>query len=111
MAEKGFTYIPPYDDEDVIAGQGTVAMEILRQRSGRIDAIFVPIGGGGFAAGAGKKARSGFPLHGPVACSQNLGWPWVLGALKSPLRALCHPMDQSSQGKWPLGSSWGVSAA
>ena len=51
VAEKGFTYIPPYDDEDVIAGQGTVAMEILRQRSGRIDAIFVPIGGGGFAAG------------------------------------------------------------
>lgn len=49
--EKGYVFIPPYDDEDVIAGQGTVAMEILRQRSSRLDAIFVPIGGGGFAAG------------------------------------------------------------
>ena len=47
VAERKLTYIPPYDDEDVIAGQGTVAMEILRQRSGRLDAIFVPIGGGG----------------------------------------------------------------
>ena len=51
VSEKRLTYIPPYDDEDVIAGQGTVAMEILRQHSGRLDAIFVPIGGGGFAAG------------------------------------------------------------
>ena len=51
VAQKHFTFVPPYDDEDVIAGQGTVAMEILRQHSGHIDAIFVPIGGGGFAAG------------------------------------------------------------
>ena len=48
---KGFTFIPPYDDPDVIAGQGTVAMEILRQRPTALDAVFVPIGGGGFAAG------------------------------------------------------------
>ena len=46
-----YTFIPPYDDPDVIAGQGTVAMEILRQHPGRLDAIFVPVGGGGFAAG------------------------------------------------------------
>ena len=51
VEEKHLTFIPPYDDEDVIAGQGTVAMEILRQCSGRLDAIFVPVGGGGFAAG------------------------------------------------------------
>ncbi|MBB3103408.1 threonine ammonia-lyase, biosynthetic [Azomonas macrocytogenes] len=49
--EKGLTYIPPYDDPDVIAGQGTVAMEILRQHQGRMDAIFVPVGGGGLVAG------------------------------------------------------------
>jgi threonine dehydratase len=49
--EKGWTFIPPYDDADVIAGQGTVAMEILRQRAHPLDAIFVPVGGGGFAAG------------------------------------------------------------
>ena len=51
MKERKLTFIPPYDDPDVIAGQGTVAMEILRQHSGRLDAVFVPVGGGGFAAG------------------------------------------------------------
>lgn len=49
--EQGFTYVHPYDDEDVIAGQGTVALEILQQLTGHIDAIFVPIGGGGLIAG------------------------------------------------------------
>ena len=41
----------PFDDPDVIAGQGTVAMELLRQESGPINAIFVPVGGGGLLAG------------------------------------------------------------
>ncbi|MGH8492899.1 MAG: threonine ammonia-lyase, biosynthetic [Moraxellaceae bacterium] len=49
--EKSYTFVHPYDDADVIAGQGTIAMEILRQHSGEIDAIFVPVGGGGLAAG------------------------------------------------------------
>src|SRR5690606_4056459 len=47
IEEKGFVYVHPYDDPDVIAGQGTVAMEILSQQQGRLDAIFVPCGGGG----------------------------------------------------------------
>jgi len=51
VAERHLTFIPPYDDTDVIAGQGTVAMEILRQRPNDLDAVFVPVGGGGFAAG------------------------------------------------------------
>jgi len=51
VEEKGLIYIPPYDDPDVIAGQGTVAMEILRQHPGHIDAIFIPVGGGGLCAG------------------------------------------------------------
>jgi len=46
-ADHGYTYCPPFDDPDVIAGQGTIAMEILKQHSGHIDAIFVPVGGGG----------------------------------------------------------------
>jgi threonine dehydratase len=50
-ASEGLCYVHAYDDPDVIAGQGTVAMEILRQRSGQIDAIFVPVGGGGLIAG------------------------------------------------------------
>jgi len=49
--EKGYTFVHPYDDPEVIAGQGTIAMEILRQHTGPIDAIFVPVGGGGIAAG------------------------------------------------------------
>ncbi|MDJ1367641.1 threonine ammonia-lyase, biosynthetic [Pseudomonas aeruginosa] len=49
--EKGYTFVHPYDDPDTIAGQGTVAMEILRQQPGRLDAIFVPVGGGGLVAG------------------------------------------------------------
>ena len=48
---KGLTFIHPYDDAEVIAGQGTVAMEILRQHSGPLHAIFVPVGGGGLIAG------------------------------------------------------------
>lgn len=51
VADKGMTYIHPYDDLDVIAGQGTVAMEICQQHSGPIDAVFIPVGGGGLAAG------------------------------------------------------------
>jgi threonine dehydratase len=49
--EKGYVYIHPYDDEDVIAGQGTIGMEILHQTRGDLDAIFVPVGGGGLVAG------------------------------------------------------------
>ena len=51
VSEKGMTYIHPFDDPDVIAGQGTVAVEILRQHPGALDAIFVPVGGGGLCAG------------------------------------------------------------
>ena len=51
VEEKGYVYIHPYDDEYVIAGQGTVAMEILRQQPGALDAIFIPVGGGGLIAG------------------------------------------------------------
>ena len=51
VEEKGFVYIHPYDDPDVIAGQGTVAMEILRQQPGQLNAVFVPVGGGGLVAG------------------------------------------------------------
>ncbi len=51
VVEKGMTYIHPFDDPDVIAGQGTIAMEILRQVSGPLDAVFIPVGGGGLCAG------------------------------------------------------------
>ena len=49
--EQNLTFVHPFDDPDVIAGQGTIAMEILRQHQGPIDAIFVAIGGGGLISG------------------------------------------------------------
>ncbi|HUP22604.1 MAG TPA: threonine ammonia-lyase, biosynthetic [Thermoanaerobaculia bacterium] len=49
--ESGAAFVHPFDDPDVIAGQGTVGLEILRQHPDPIAAIFVPIGGGGLAAG------------------------------------------------------------
>ena len=49
--QTGREFISPFDDPDVIAGQGTVAMEILRQHPGQLDAVFVPVGGGGLIAG------------------------------------------------------------
>lgn len=49
--ELGFAFIHPFDAEDTIAGQGTVAVEICRQHPGALDAVFVPVGGGGLAAG------------------------------------------------------------
>jgi len=48
---RGGAFVHPYDDPDVIAGQGTIGMEILRQHPGPIDAIFVPVGGGGLISG------------------------------------------------------------
>jgi threonine dehydratase len=51
VSDKGMTYVHPYDDPDVIAGQGTVGMEILRQHSAPLHAVFVPVGGGGLCAG------------------------------------------------------------
>ncbi|MEK6348825.1 MAG: threonine ammonia-lyase, biosynthetic [Burkholderia sp.] len=55
---RGLTFVHPFDDPDVIAGQGTVAMEVLRQHQGPIHAIFVPIGGGGLAAGVAAYVKA-----------------------------------------------------
>jgi len=51
VAERGLTYIHPYDDPDVIAGQGTIAKEIIDDFGDQIEAIFIPVGGGGLIAG------------------------------------------------------------
>ena len=51
VEQTGATYIPPYDHPDVIAGQGTIGVEILRQIPVDIDAIFLAVGGGGLCAG------------------------------------------------------------
>lgn len=59
--ERGMVYVHPFDDPEVIAGQGTVAMEILRQHSESIHAIFVAIGGGGLIAGVSAYVKSLWP--------------------------------------------------
>jgi threonine dehydratase len=60
--ERSLTFIHPFDDPDVIAGQGTIGMEILRQRSGdEIDAIFVAVGGGGLISGIAAYVKYLFP--------------------------------------------------
>ena len=65
VEEKGMTYIHPYDDEEVIAGQGTIGMEILRQMHKTVktnpDAIFVPVGGGGLIAGVAAYVKALHP--------------------------------------------------
>lgn len=58
---SGMTFIHPYDDPEVIAGQGTVAMEIIRQHADDIHAIFVPVGGGGLIAGVAVYVKQLYP--------------------------------------------------
>ncbi len=55
--EQGLTFLHPFDDPDVIAGQGTIGVEILQQHPDPIEAIFVPIGGGGLAAGVASYVK------------------------------------------------------
>jgi threonine dehydratase len=64
---EGLTFVHPFDDPDVIAGQGTIAMEMLRQHQGPLDAVFVAIGGGGLISGVAnyiKAVRPGVKVIG-----------------------------------------------
>ncbi len=56
--DSGRVVVHPYDDPDVIAGQGTIAMEIVRQVAGPLDAVFIPVGGDGLIAGVGAYLRA-----------------------------------------------------
>jgi len=58
QAEQGLTFVHPFDDPDVIAGQGTVGMEILRQHQGELHAVFVAIGGGGLVSGVANYIKA-----------------------------------------------------
>jgi threonine dehydratase len=57
VRERNLVFVHPFDDPDVIAGQGTIGAEILRQTRGDLDAIFVPVGGGGLISGIAVYAK------------------------------------------------------
>jgi threonine dehydratase len=57
VRERNLAFVHPFDDPDVIAGQGTIAVEIMRQARNEVDAIFVPVGGGGLIAGIALYAK------------------------------------------------------
>ncbi|MGA2024045.1 MAG: threonine ammonia-lyase, biosynthetic [Steroidobacteraceae bacterium] len=59
--ERHMVFVHPFDDPDVIAGQGTIGMEIVRQSAGEFDAVFVPVGGGGLIAGVAAFIKPLYP--------------------------------------------------
>jgi len=61
VRERHMVFVHPFDDPDVIAGQGTIGMEIVRQTGGELDAIFVPVGGGGLIAGIASYVKQLYP--------------------------------------------------
>jgi len=66
--KHGYPYVSPYNDYDVIAGQGTIAAEVSQQVSG-IDAVFIAVGGGGLISGIGGYLKQMHPSVQIVACS------------------------------------------
>jgi threonine dehydratase len=79
-SQHGYTFIHPFDDEDVIAGQGTIGLEILDQLKD-VDAVVVPIGGGGLIAGVAYAIKSLAP-HVKVYGVQSTGAPSMLNAVE-----------------------------
>jgi threonine dehydratase len=74
QAERGAVFVHPFDDPAVIAGQGTIALEILRQHPGPLQAVFVPVGGGGLLAGVAaciKALRPGVKVIGVQAADSD----------------------------------------
>ncbi len=79
--EKGYTFVHPFDDENVIAGQGTIALEIIEDMDD-VDAIIVPIGGGGLISGIAytiKSIRPNIKVYGVQAA----GAPSMYNSIKS----------------------------
>ncbi len=78
--EKGYTFIHPFDDENVIAGQGTIGLELLNQLP-EVDAVIVPVGGGGLISGVAFAIKSLNPnvkVYGVQAC----GAPSMVNSVK-----------------------------
>ena len=97
--QRGLVFCHPFDDPDVIAGQGTIAMEILRQHREPLHAIFVSVGGGGLAAGVAVYAKR---LHPEVAVIgvEPEDAPTMHAAL-----AAGHPVDLPDVGRFADGAA------
>ncbi len=83
--EQGLTYIHPFDDPDVIAGQGTIGMELVRQHPAAPDVVFVPVGGGGLIAGVGAYLKYVYPAV-KVIGVEPIDAPSLYSALKAKRR-------------------------
>ncbi|MFO0895797.1 MAG: threonine ammonia-lyase, biosynthetic [Pirellulales bacterium] len=96
-AERGHTFVHPFDDRDVIAGQGTIGMEIVRQHSQPIEAVFAPIGGGGLIAGVAaylKAVRPEIKVVGVQMCDSDA----MLRSVKAGERVMLHDVGLFSDG-------------
>jgi threonine dehydratase len=80
--ESGKVFISPYNDADVIAGQGTIAVELVRQTDRPIDAVFIAVGGGGLMGGMGAYLKAASPATEIVGC-----WPVNSPVLHECMRA------------------------
>jgi threonine dehydratase len=96
---EGMAFIHPYDDPDVIAGQGTVAVEILRQHRGPPDVVFVCVGGGGLASGVALYIKRLYP-HVKVIGVEPEDAPSMVEALKAGA-----PVDLTSVGRFVDGAA------
>ncbi len=92
VAETGKTFIHPFDDTDVIAGQATMALEILEQATSPIDYIIVPIGGGGLISGVISVFKARSP-HTKIIGVEPVGAPSMYKSLKQGKRITLDEID------------------
>lgn len=91
-AREGVSFVSPYNDVDVIAGQGTIALEMLEQEA-PVDAVFVAVGGGGLISGIGAVMKTLSPTTRVIGC-----WPAASTAMYSSLEAgeIVEPPEQDT---------------
>ncbi|SCZ99893.1 BZ3500_MvSof-1268-A1-R1_Chr9g10313 [Microbotryum saponariae] len=95
----GLTIIPPFDDPYIIAGQGTAAVEILRQTDvNQLDAVFVPVGGGGFLAGIASYIKAVAPPHVKVIGVETYDADCLAQTLKAGQRLMLHEVGLFADG-------------
>ena len=96
-AEKNMVFIPPFDNEKIIEGQGTVGAEILEASSGHIDYLFVPVGGGGLASGTGMFFKTYSPGTKIIGVEPE-GAPSMLEAFKNKRPVALEKIDKFVDG-------------